>query len=102
MASNICQPKINILKEEGQNFFDQIYRLLNTCKVTNEDKVKLNVISYEGKDWLLSVQKQNHTIMNTCKFQEEIDIQLYSLFNELSAIKNRLYEISDKYMVQAG
>lgn len=102
MADKLCQSKINILNEEGQKFFDQIDKLLGTCKVSNDDKIKLNIIVHEGKNWLLSFQKQNHAIMNTWKFQEEIDIQLYSLFDELNIIKNRLYSISDKYKVHAG
>lgn len=102
MFNKACQSRINILKEEGQDFFDLIYKLLSTCKVSNEDKVKLNMIEHDGKDWMLSFQKQNRTLTNTWKFQEEIDIQLYNLFGELNLIKKRLYSISDKYMVNAG
>lgn len=102
MVGKRCQSRINILKKEGHDFFDLIYELLFTCTVSNEDKIKLNIIEHEGKNWELSFQKQNHSIMNTWKFQEEIDIQLYNLFDELNVIKNRLYEISDKYMINAG
>jgi sulfite reductase alpha subunit-like flavoprotein len=101
MVGKIRHSSINILKEEGKDFFDLIDKLLSTYKVSNDDKVKLNIMVHEGKDWLLSFQKQNHILMNTWKFQEEIDIQLYSLFNELNIIKNRLYSISDKYKVHA-
>lgn len=97
MAGRTCESRINILRDECQEFFDLIYKVLSTNKVTNEDKMKLNLIEHEGKDWLLSFQKQNQILMNSRKFQEEIDIQLYSLFDELNVIKTRLYAISNKY-----
>lgn len=101
MVGKICQSNINVLTKESHEFFNLIYKLLFTFKVSNEDKIKLNLIEHEGKRWQLSFQKQNQTIMNTWKFQEEIDIQLYSLYGELNVIKNRLYEIRDKYNIYA-